>query len=290
MSLVAQFATLFAGNPAAVGSWTGGCVREPVTHRTWHDHLSGVRPVGIYPMVNLNGDTVVGWGCVDIDFDDFGLARRLVAALAHVGIPAHVEHTNARWHVWVFPEDEWVPAVTMRRALLAACKVIGYDPKEVNPKAETLDGLEFGNYVRLPYPGGGIHRYFVTDEGRRQPCRGFLESTLQMGLADTAALRTASGMWTPPPRPNRVEFDSTVRYDNLDGLSAYAKRIIDEGPLNGADRSGTLVRLAYRMAEDGATPSEALAALQAADARWGKFRDRKDGLEQLERIVDKAFS
>jgi len=64
---------------------------------------------------------------------------------------------------------------------------------------------------------------------------------------------------------------------------------MDKGPLEGSDRSNTLVRLAYRFRADGLMPQEALTLLIEADKKWGKFHDREDGIIHLESIVMKVY-
>jgi len=72
-------------------------------------------------------------------------------------------------------------------------------------------------------------------------------------------------------------------------ISPYTYTIMDKGPLEGSDRSNTLVRLAYRFRADGLMPQEALTLLIEADKKWGKFHDREDGIIHLESIVMKVY-
>ena len=180
---VDAFVKVFRGRGDVYGSAKGFCVKEPLTRTVFERHLESTDPadhIGVYCMVGTN----CSWGCIDIDGKDFPivpisgdttwdwptmltLAKNLQTVLAVKNITAHIEKTKNGYHVWVFPEEPLVPARAMRRALMAACVAIGYDPKEVNPKAEgPRPGTKgYGNFVRLPY--GGINnaepkaRYFI---------------------------------------------------------------------------------------------------------------------------------
>ena len=72
-------------------------------------------------------------------------------------------------------------------------------------------------------------------------------------------------------------------------VSPYSSKMISEGPLEGSDRSSTLVRLAHRLRTDGLLPAETLTMLIEADKKWGKFHSREDGVHHLESIVMKAY-
>lgn len=150
MDLVHRFAVLFAGRTDAHGTDSGGCVRGAVTGATYHAHLVGEEAIGIYPLV----DGHVVWGCTDIDLGferSLPMARNLRRALALLGITSWIERSRSKgWHVFVFAAG-WLPAEHMRNALLFAHGVAGVPAKEVNPKQ--INGVELGNYLRLPYPG-----------------------------------------------------------------------------------------------------------------------------------------
>jgi len=228
------------------------------------------------------------------------LALNLSVTLRYKSIPACIERTKNGYHVWVFPSVPLVPAKHMRRALQAACKAVGYDPKEVNPKAEGpragTKGL--GNFVRLPY-GGGLHpdwkpaaRFMVT-EGEWGRHDLTLVDFLSMGPLRTQPLdlELTAALWTPPTvAHHEVDYEAGLDVEPiLHLLDGRTWTIWKDGPLPGSDRSSTLARLAYECAERGITATQAFAVVKSADERWGKFSERADCQEQLARFIDRAY-
>ena len=316
--LIDEFVKVFRGRGDCYGSWDGRCVKEELTPAVFRDHLHASVPdrwIGVYP--NL-GDQV-SWGCVDIDGGDFPaegalqqpdydrkspewhdwdamftLARTLPGS---VDIHGHIERTRNGYHVWVFPQDPLVSAKTMRRALMAACHVVDYDPKEVNPKQEKLADGKVGNYVRLPYYGAisdelrerrQTDRFFILDTGEVISLRGFLAYYRR---TSTKALEHAASMWTPPANEIDHDVDAGLEAEPLlpllDGL-AYT--IWKDGPLPGKDRSSTLAHLAHLCSERGMTAQQAFTIVKSADARHGrKFVDRPDGDEHITNLVLNAY-
>lgn len=216
MGVVGAFAALFAGRTDVTGGWDGQCLYQPITLDTYAKHLSGEAPIGVYPTLD-NG--MVAWGCVDIDFKatfkdgtpvegrhGLQVATDVHAACDYLGIPAHIEETVNGYHVWVFSEEQWVSAVTMQRALLVACRLAEYDPKEVNPKQTSLKPGQVGNYVRLPYPGGQETRQMIDANSSAPqtpviPLDVWVSSTISTGLAARETLEKAASHWLPARRP-----------------------------------------------------------------------------------------
>jgi hypothetical protein len=281
------FATLFSGRTDAYGSWEGGCERSPVSRSTYAKHLWGQEYVGIYP---LTDDDCVTWGCADIDTPDIDQARNIQMAFAVKGIDSWIERTVKGYHVWVFADGK-VPAATMRRAMLVAYSVVHAPAKEINPKQERARGL--GNYVRLPYPGACLElpssRYMLANDESPYPLKEFVSDAYE-SRAKLAQLTPLAEMWRPR-RP--AEFIATGEMLTPEAvktmLAPYSLRIYLEGPLEGADRSTTLVRFAYKMRAEGQTPEMAYAILRSADARWGKFWAREDGEEHLAKIISDVY-
>lgn len=306
--IVERYVQLFRGRGDAYGTWEGGAVRAPLGTEMFERHLNSKSAnnwIGVYPFTPYG----VTWGCIDIDGKDFGhdwdrmweLAVKLHTMLAVKNVHAHIERTRNGYHLWVFPTAGLVPAATMRRALMAACKAIGYDPKEVNPKQETLGPSQLGNYVRLPYYGALAEpRSFMAD-------RYFLPAYSEQGAAldqysledfldtvtrtDTIPLAEVAALWKPPVvvrdnRPPTGDLQKIIRA----GIGATTYSLWRDGPFEGRDRSSTLVKLAYMLAEHDVPQADAFVVVQDADRRWGKFFDRADCDEQLHGIVDHAYS
>jgi hypothetical protein len=298
---IEAFIRLFHGRVDCYGDWDGGCIKQPLTKRQFEQHLTTGPYIGVYP--NVGGHAA--WGCVDIDFDDLQLATNIVTVLGVKGVKGWVEKTRRGYHVWVFPDVAVIPAADMRRCLMAACKAIGYDPKEVNPKQEHLPPEKVGNYVRLPYPGGNeaTERRFVSPLG--QPMVGaatyrsgpatyenWILYLDEHGRSPAAAIADTAKLWTPPvtQRELALDVDAGLEVENilpmLDGLAFTMWR---DGPLEGSDRSSTLAHLSHLLVEQ-LRPSAALAVLLSADLRWGKFHDKGDTrplVDMIERAVAK---
>lgn len=285
--VVELFAALFAGRTDAYGTWEGGCERSPVTYSHYLKHLWGQEYIGIYP---LTDDDMVVWGCADIDIPDLDQARNIQMAFAVKGIDSWVERTVKGYHVWVFADGK-VPAATMRRALLVAHAVAHAPAKEINPKQEQARG--FGNYVRLPYPGALMEpstvRYMLNNDDSPVPVEQFVREAHESRTKLTQ-LQPLADMWKPRRAAEFIATGETLTFEVVKSmLNPYTLRIYMEGPLDGADRSTTLVRFAYKLRADGHTPEMAYAILRSADARWGKFWARDDGQEHLTKIISDVY-
>lgn len=316
-SFVERFTALFEGRWDAFGSDEGGCARSKPDFAA---HLDGARPMGIYPMIPSRSEWFVKWGAVDLDVkregkrrydyedeaDAIAAAVDLRAALALLDITGWIERTRSGgYHVWVFAED-WVPAASMRRALLVACQVAGVPPTEVNPKAESFDDPStLGNYVRLPYPGHLTERPHAHSASRVVYLgggvgTGFAYLTLDHFVgaawkhrATEQQISAAASLHKPPPVRKHRAYGDAPELDRVltDKLSGLTWTMYSEGPIDeDVDRSGWLYRLACRCCDDDLTPEEALVIVTAADeAHTRKYVDRADGERQLERTIERAY-
>lgn len=289
-----SFGTLFAGRGDIYGADHGECVYKPVTREVMERHLSGEEPIGIYPIRPKASDGV-RWGCLDIDEEDFQAAENYRLALESVGITGWIEITkSAHYHVWVFA-SEWVPAAMMKRALTVVRDAAGLEwVKEVNPKRE--DSEKKGNYVRLPYPGllasiAEGRRCVLGPIRDRLHCEQFVERALAARVS-AAQLEPIAKLWVPPTAQREVEIDHDIEEDVarlLDIASPIVRQVWHHGPLPGADRSGTLMRLTAKCRDCGLNESQAYRLLYTADVRWGKYVDQgRDG--ELDKIVASVFS
>jgi hypothetical protein len=287
---VGDFVTLFRGRGDCYGSWEGGCVREPLTFESFANHLERGPHIGVYPCVTASGKTLCVWGCSDIDYDEPAHAWILADALSHVGVTAWVEKTARGYHVWVFA-TELTPASDMRRMFLAAHKVVDLPPKEVNPKQETLERGQVGNYVRLPYPNiGSGKRVMVNRDGSPISFDDFIASAIGSRInpervGEIAKLYKAPTVEARDYGQPSADLASTVR-----SLSVAGRAIYRDGPLEGRDRSTTLVRLAYECKQANIHPADALRILEDADLRWGKYMARGErGHVELEKLLVRAY-
>lgn len=290
--ILESYVSLFRGRADVYGSWTGGCIRKPLNDDRFLYHLQGDELIGVYPLVPYRAEWWCVWGCSDIDVDDLDAARNLEMAFRMKDIKAWVEKTRKGYHVWVFA-NTLTPAAVMRRAFLAAHQAVNYPAKEVNPKQESA-GTGYGNYVRLPYPtaisGELTERYMLRDDDTPMPFTEFLEQAITT-KATLERLEAIAALWVPPRKMHVVmeEADIDVR-TTLRAAGPLTYVIWRDGPLEGADRSGTLFRLACRLRDAMVEPMPALAVIKSADLRWGKFHERRDGMKEMVKLIERAYN
>lgn len=284
---IETFKDLFSGRQDHYGTWTGGSVKGELTYGRFGKHLYGEELIGIYPMRN---DSMVKWGCSDIDIDDIDSARNLQTALKVKDIPSYVEKTVKGYHVWVFAED-WIPAAIMRRALLSAHQAIKYPAKEVNPKQEEATGL--GNYVRLPYPNGinelPATRYVMFDTADTAMTLNQFLASAKYNRAPLNLLQPLAELYKPPRRAMVEPAPNAPIQWSLKYINGYIANIWRNGPVSGGDRSTTLVRMVHYMREFGTPINHAYNILVDADKRWGKFHERPDAVVHLTKIIEDAY-
>lgn len=284
-----SFVRLFRGRGDAFGSWSGGCVRRPLTPEHFVRHLYSHDPrdwIGVYNVLGKR----CSWGCIDIDVPAEGLARNLREALAQEHIPAWVERTTRGFHVWVFPADRLVDAAVMRRALHGACLMVEYTPREVFPKQTEASGGALGNYVRLPLNGSRANP--APRDVRRFIHEGVTLHEMDLHRAGTSHLeRLAATVPLPQAVDVPVDIESGLEVQwEVERIGGPLLRVWRDGPQFGHDRSSTLARLAHRCVEADVEPGLALSIVVSADKRWGKFSERgESGIVHLRKIVSQAY-
>lgn len=293
-TIVEQFATLFAGRPDAYGGDEGRAIYQPVTVETYENHLTGIEPIGIYPIAHAADGTLwVRWGCCDIDTGDWSEAHLLATALAGMGLLPHVERSRSKgWHIWIFA-DQPVQAWQMRRALKVAYAAIDLPAKEANPKQESLRPNQLGNYVRLPYKAGLIltpeRQVMMQGWGRSQDGVPMSLNDWLAGPIYSRALRVEhwAEKWFERPRKH-VQFDvSDSDIARLAGLlPAEWRQVWQSGEVR--DRSATFVAMAYSLAKLGWQPQDVYMILWGCP--WNKYRERTDGEHYVKDIIDRVYS
>jgi hypothetical protein len=292
--MVQRFSKLFLGRLDVVGTDWGECKRVAyMSDDMWIDlfdaHLDvgGQDSIGVYPLM---GDGSAAWGCVDIDEDTVEHALNLQTVLRMHDVQAWVERSRSKgYHVWVLtPNEPKVPATLMRKALQAACQIVGCPDREVNPKQTELAEGQVGNYVRLPYPGG----WERTDRQVMIGCSldRFLEQAMQTG-PQRPGLHRLADQWIDPHPPVRRHvlppMDTTA--DPVRRMSSLAYILWRDGP-KFPDRSAAIWRLIVELVSQGAHTEQEIVNLVAdADARWGKYQQRPNGRAEIERQVRKAW-
>lgn len=288
LEIIKDFATLFRGREDVYGSWEGGCIKQRVTPALFMKHLWGQEYIGIYPQME---DHNCIWGCSDIDVNDIDLARNVQLALKMKDITSWVEKTVKGFHVWVFA-DAPVEARLMRRALLAAHAVVKVPAKEINPKQEIA--TNYGNYVRLPYPGELFEtsqvRYIIDSADKPMHLDVFVNEAMK-SRTNASVLLPLSELYIPKQSATIDGSSGAIPVDVAKTLlSPYAHKMFMGGPnREDADRSTTLVRLAYQLRADGIPAELAYGILRTADIQWGKFYHRLDGERYLVKIVEDVY-
>lgn len=315
--LIDDFASLFAGNTDATGMDEGGCYRHAVDVQDYNAHLYGHHPMGVYPIerfVNDEGSEAYQgcvWGCVDIDVKGpnhasgmepgsaWACALNLRAALATFGITGWIECTRSGgYHVWVFAVDFVGPAL-MRRALLLASEIANVPPTEVNPKQEWLAEGQFGNYVRLPYPGAlteewndtDLRQYVIDSDNQCMSLVNFVADANE-SLTSAYTIKHLADHYRPPVDTN-VEFKGEVQgaMIPLRKLNGLGYTIAQNPPLEGQDRSARLFKLAHCCKDSGLTPDEAVTVVRYADQKHGqKYVDRADVTVRYRATVRNAYA
>lgn len=294
--LVERFKKLFRGRGDVWGHDEGRCVKQPITDEHWQDHLAGRSGMGVYPAVPVpDGRVLCVWGCTDIDIEDYGRATLLADTLREVGITTFIERSRSKgYHVWLFAAGP-VSATDMRNLQLVAHQVADIPPIEVNPKQTDVTLRKYGNYVRLPYFGGLVdtpdRRVILDAYGDPMPLAYFLDAAYAT-LTPVDTIAQVAAMYRAP-KPERASIDINELDDDiatvLRGISPLGYVVWRDGPLEGNDRSRTLMRLGHLCRDSGMSPSETMIVVRDADRRWGKFHSRDDCDMQLTNLVSRVF-
>lgn len=293
--LVTAFTKLFRGRGDVYGHDEGRCVKEPITRSHWQQHLDGTHGIGIYPAVPTSTEPICAWGCTDIDVEDHSQAILLQQTLQMANITSWVEKSRSKgYHVWIFTTAP-VSAIAMRNMQLVAHQVADMDPKEVNPKQTDVTSHKYGNYVRLPYLGGAIatptRRVIITPEQKPIPLDIFVDEALASANTPEQIMQIAA--MYQPPKQQRVVIDisdpSSDLAEGMRTISPLGYVIWRDGPLEGRDRSRTLVRLTHLCHDSGMSPSACTMVIRDADRRWGKFHERANGDDEINKIVVRVY-
>lgn len=172
LSTLDAFRSLFRGREDAwggeinpLGEGRAVAIKHRMTALPWYGHLFREHPIGIYNA--MDGD-VCWWSALDFDDDDYQKAVDAARAYALFDASPWVERSRRKgWHVWIFHEVP-VPLAVARSAGLGVLNLLEMDLKtEVYPKQSKIQGLKYGNFLRLPYPAidedNGMHRKMVIE-------------------------------------------------------------------------------------------------------------------------------
>lgn len=298
---VSHFVNLFRGRGDVYGHNEGRCVKQALTFQKFIEHLDGVEPIGVYPIVPSKGDFKVVWGCSDFDTAEaWTHAKNLHDAFQAAGVTAWIERSRSKgFHVWVFCMD-LVSASAMRNMFLAAHQVANVPATEVNPKQTRLAAGQYGNYVRLPYVN--VHDRTATAQRIVDPVVGpecvvpfedFVSAAVASRISPERVAEIAA-MYVEPPKAarniNDYEFDDVNLMEAMRQLSPLGQVIWRDGPLVGQDRSTALSRLGHVCVSSGLNPSQTKAVIKTADQRWGKYHLRADCDKEIDKLVIRVHS
>lgn len=189
----------------------------PVTDQALHDHLSGKKMIGLYPL--LQDETC--WFLV-IDFDKDGWQGHVKAFLDVCGkwnIPVALERSQSGngAHIWIFFTDP-VPAYLARKL---GCGLITQTMRERHelslssydrlfPAQDTMPKGGFGNLIALPLQG----------ERRKRGNSIFLDSSLN-------------------PCSDQWGFLASIRKMNYDEVSSTVRQLSEDGEIIDVKKSLT---------------------------------------------------
>jgi hypothetical protein len=131
---------------------TASTRREPVTAKTYAEHLAGKRRLGIIP---IRLDQTVMWIALDVDeYKTPDLPVRLAKKIAKLGLPLVMTRTKSGGiHLWCFFRDP-MKAKVARELGAEYVKKLGLNPRtEVFPKQDTIREEDEGSWINLPYFG-----------------------------------------------------------------------------------------------------------------------------------------
>ncbi|HAG10124.1 MAG TPA: hypothetical protein DCK76_01745 [Desulfotomaculum sp.] len=302
--LVEKFADIFQGLTSACGRLyadekRGWCNKTPVTLQQYGNHLTGTtyrHSLGIYP---LQSDGNVWFCAIDSDNhneeDQAQLAENAAALrdkLSDLGIIAHIERSKSGgYHIWIF-FCEPVPVAQARRLLRQAWQeAIGGTTPEIFPKQDSFDGLNYGNFINLPYfpPSVKNNRRVVTDGGTALTLEQFLDIVRRHTRKE---LNTALAMLPKepeqPPKTATNKERPAVR-NGFKDLLPCAKNFMEKGALNGPRRPA-LFRLAAHMNRANYPYEIALTSVRIADEKNSPPILDEFGPDELEHHVKSAYN
>ncbi len=134
-----------------LGSGRSWQVKQPVTDEVIVNHIMGRKPLGRYLLTGTHTRAVV----VDYDDDVPDLPIEFLNQAAHYEVPSYIEVSKAKgFHVWLFFEDDGVPAVKARAVVKHILDEVEHNV-EVFPKQDVIDLSrgEYGNFINLPLFG-----------------------------------------------------------------------------------------------------------------------------------------
>lgn len=235
---IMTFRGLFRGREDAWGINRGGVERGELTLNQYGDHLGGIEPLGIFPMLDSNEV----WFCaIDLDEPDFELAQKMQRLIPGESWIERSRSGNA--HVWAFFARQ-APAWAVRAVLRSATEAVGRPDVEIFPKQDQLREGMVGNYINLPLFGNErpILQFF---NGGFEACpRGEALAGMARSTQEPAVWENRARLLGAAPPQER---EQAAEFGEQETLHECAWYIIDgrhERPLERGHRHVVLFNLA----------------------------------------------
>lgn len=150
-------------------------LRGAVTPSMWMDHLEGVRPLGLIPLLQ---DFTCVWGAIDID--DYTIPHAdIIQRVKREKLPLIACRTKSGGvHLYAFlskpmDADKW------QKKLGEWASILGFGKSEIFPKqthCDWADHTKFCNWINMPYLSGDkTDRYAMGDSARGLTLNQFLD-------------------------------------------------------------------------------------------------------------------
>lgn len=209
MELSDELVNLFASNPRSRGRWEPQTDRMyveylPVDSDVMDAHLEGAMGCGGVPVTD-DGNCL--WAAIDMDnhgTDEDLPIHEIDAKIHELQLPLiPCRSKSGGIHAYLFLKEP-TPAAKIRNLMANWAVKLGYGGSEVFPKQNKLisrDGkMSFGNWINLPYFGGGkTVRYAVVD-GERLSLQKFIKyaEEMRVGKPKLRSLIIADNPDAPP--------------------------------------------------------------------------------------------
>lgn len=154
---IAIYSELFIGRTDIYGTYnpeTGKTfqIKKPVTKQVVLNHLLGIRPYGMYMLLNDKSSVVV------IDFDDHNKIQpvEFINQAKHYNISAYLEVSKSKgWHVWIFCERPGISAIKLRTMAYHILQDIECPNIEIFPKQNCITDKKnrYGHFINCPLFG-----------------------------------------------------------------------------------------------------------------------------------------
>lgn len=240
---VDEMMALFEGNKNAYGVYvstdeiradgkvagTGYTIREEITKKLWHEHLTGKQCIGIVP---INEDSNVRFAAIDIDdykLDLINLAKRIYKEKLPLTV---CRSKSGGAHVFVF-FSEYVPASIAQSKMKDMASYLGYGTCEIFPKSTTLlvDRGDMGAWINIPYfDAAKTNRYAYDEKIRALRVDDFVKfiGKRRITQEEFVAIKLSSGEEVlrggPPCLQHLVKqgFPKGTRNNGMFNLAVYA--------------------------------------------------------------------